>query len=67
MVNSSPSRAWSSLVNMSLSARPRCAVMTVWVPAPPIGRDVPTQCPAPMASACSLVPWRMGRLIPSFG
>lgn len=22
----------------SLSARPRCAVMTVWVPAPPIGR-----------------------------
>ena len=45
----------------------RCAVMTVWVPAPPIGRDVPSQCPAPMASVCSLVPWRMGRLMPSFG
>lgn len=33
----------------------------------PIGRDVPSQCPAPMASVCSLVPWRMGRLMPSFG
>ncbi len=67
MVKVSPSRAWSRLVNMSLSARPRCAVMTAWVPLPPMGRDVPCQCPAPVASICSFASCLIGSSMPSRG